>query len=209
VKHDNEEGIIYFRDGNIIHAEKGDLFGEDAFNYIMSWKGGEFSVRKNVSIPKATIFSSWQSLILESMRRADEDSPLAKDDEDQEKYWRFRKLELLLKPIKNSEGVLHIIVHSRMGIPIYYVGKFNNEQEEITGLANEISSFLRGFEKGKIILNNQPVEFLEIQFEEQTIFIYKIPYQDSFLSIVGNKRLNAGFVRFEVKKTLYQIAQLI
>lgn len=209
VKHQNEEGTIYFRDGNIIHAEKDNLVGEEAFNHIMNWKNGEFSVKKNNSIPKTTIFSSWQSLILESMRRAREDLPLEKDDEEQEKYWRFRKLESFLKPIKNSEGVLHIIIHSRIGLPIYYMGRFNNEEDSISELSNEISSFLRGFEKGTMVLNNQPVEFLEIQLEEQTIFIYKMPYQDTFLSIIGNKRLNAGFVRFEIKKILYQIAQLI
>jgi len=209
VKHDQEEGIIYFKDGNIVHAVMGDLEGEDAFHNILSWQGGEFAVNRNVTIPVETIFKNWQSLLLESMSRVDENSDLAKEDQEQEKFWRFRKIESLLSKLKSSAGVEHILIHSKIGFPIFYLGSFGKEQEKITEMGDEISALMKTFEKAKKALNNQKLEYWEVQLENQAIFLYKIPYQDAFFTVVGNKKLNPGMVRQEIKKSLMQIAQLL
>ena len=209
VKHGNEEGTIYFRDGNIVHAEKDELTGEAAFYHIMNWHNGEFSAKRSVSIPKETIFNSWQSLLLESMRRADENSELVRKDKENEKYWRSLKLESVLDKLKKTEGVQHLLLNHRNGEFIFYTGDFGKQKERITDFSNDVFLLLKNFEIGKKILNNQPLEFLEIQLENQIIFLSKIPYQEAFLTIVGSKKVNSGFVRLEIKKTLFQIAQLI
>lgn len=209
VKHDQEEGIIYFKDGNIVHAEMSELEGEDAFHHILSWQGGEFSVNRNVTIPVESIFKNWQSLLLESLRRVDETSDLAKEDREQEKFWRFRKLESLLSKLKSFAGVEHILIHSKIGFPIFYLGAFGKEQEKITEMGDEVSALMKTFENAKKVLNSQELEYWEVQLENQAMFLYKIPYQDAFFTVVGNKKVNPGVVRLEIKKSLLQIAQLI
>ena len=68
------EGKIYFRDGNIIHAETGNVGGVDAFYQILTWPEGTFLSKRNDSPKERTITSDWQFLIMEGLRIADEAS---------------------------------------------------------------------------------------------------------------------------------------
>ncbi|MCI5221559.1 MAG: response regulator [Candidatus Electrothrix sp. AR4] len=68
---DNNRGVLYFSDNEIIHAEFGELTGEEAFYRIMSWPSGTFSMLF-ASTNVRTIDSSWNFLLLEAARRIDE-----------------------------------------------------------------------------------------------------------------------------------------
>jgi two-component system, chemotaxis family, protein-glutamate methylesterase/glutaminase len=63
-----QNGMIYFRDGEIIHAETGDLGGEEAFYEILSWETGVFEGDR-VQAEKETIHENWDFLLMESVRR--------------------------------------------------------------------------------------------------------------------------------------------
>lgn len=81
VEHLNKSGIVYFRDGEIVHAELGHLDGEEAFYAVMGWTGGTFRSEPKLSTTNRTINQSLGFLILEALRRMDE----AKHSSQQEK----------------------------------------------------------------------------------------------------------------------------
>jgi CheY-like chemotaxis protein len=66
------QGSIYVQDGQIIHAQVGDLAGEDAFNRLMSLSGGQFNLKPFVQPPSITISGSWEFLLMEAARQRDE-----------------------------------------------------------------------------------------------------------------------------------------
>ncbi|RWX49361.1 two-component system, chemotaxis family, response regulator CheB [Candidatus Electrothrix marina] len=68
---EDNRGVLYFADNEIIHAEFGELTGEEAFYRIMSWPSGTFSMLF-ASTNVRTIDSSWNFLLLEAARRIDE-----------------------------------------------------------------------------------------------------------------------------------------
>jgi two-component system chemotaxis response regulator CheB len=70
---EDNRGVLYFADNEIIHAEFGELTGEEAFYRIMSWLSGTFSMLF-ASTNARTIDSSWNFLLLEAARRIDEQS---------------------------------------------------------------------------------------------------------------------------------------
>ncbi|MDQ7781253.1 MAG: DUF4388 domain-containing protein [Desulfomonilaceae bacterium] len=70
VKSRDKRGWIYFRDGEIVHAECDDLMGEEAFYAIVSWELGLFECDV-VPTETETIQESWDFLLMESMRRLD------------------------------------------------------------------------------------------------------------------------------------------
>jgi predicted regulator of Ras-like GTPase activity (Roadblock/LC7/MglB family) len=72
VEHMNKSGVVYFRDGEIVHAEQGILAGEEAFYAVMGWAGGTFRSEPKVSTTNRTIDQSVGFLILEALRRMDE-----------------------------------------------------------------------------------------------------------------------------------------
>ncbi len=67
-------GRIYMQDGEIVHAQFGDIEGLDALKVIFSLEGGTFSVDKGVKPPKKTIDVPFSNLMLEIFAQIDEES---------------------------------------------------------------------------------------------------------------------------------------
>ena len=63
VSRQEENGAIYFRNGDIVHAECGSLKGERAFFNILNWTKGTFKVDRNVLSTQRTISKDWKSLL--------------------------------------------------------------------------------------------------------------------------------------------------
>lgn len=67
-----EEGLIYFKNGEIAHAEIGDLEGKEALFTMLGWNEGRFNSQMGISPPKETITDRWEHLLLEGTRRLDD-----------------------------------------------------------------------------------------------------------------------------------------
>jgi CheY-like chemotaxis protein len=72
VRKGNNEGCIFFEDGQITHAQIGVNEGEEALFSILSWSSGSFRFVVGVKAPKKTISTNWEYLLIEGMRKADE-----------------------------------------------------------------------------------------------------------------------------------------
>ncbi|HJV89820.1 MAG TPA: DUF4388 domain-containing protein [Holophagaceae bacterium] len=67
-----QEGQIFFQDGEIIHAEAGGHTGEAAFNRILSWPGGSFHLHPNVTSLRTSIQKHREHLLLAAHQWLDE-----------------------------------------------------------------------------------------------------------------------------------------
>lgn len=72
VESEEGSGRIFLRDAEIVHAEAEGCTGEDAFNQILSWPEGRFSLQSNVSAARTTIQKGWRHLMLDAARIIDE-----------------------------------------------------------------------------------------------------------------------------------------
>src|SRR4030066_1049918 len=72
ITRDGERGVIYLNEGEIIHAECGEQKGTDAFYRILSWQEGEFLSNLGVTPPVQTIYQNWEHLLVEAVRRKEE-----------------------------------------------------------------------------------------------------------------------------------------
>lgn len=72
VQNDETSGLIFFRDGEIIHAECGGQVGEGAFYEIMQWPGGYFELQPNVTTTSHSISRNSRFLLMEAHRLLDE-----------------------------------------------------------------------------------------------------------------------------------------
>ncbi len=70
VRSGSKRGSIFFREGEIVHAQEKANKGEEAFFEILSWDLGEFLCDKTPAI-EDTIGESWDFLLMESVRRID------------------------------------------------------------------------------------------------------------------------------------------
>jgi DNA-binding response OmpR family regulator len=65
-------GSIYFVDGEIIHAETDTKQGVEAFNEIVSWRGGKVLEANDAPVPARSIQGDWQNLLLHAVQWSDE-----------------------------------------------------------------------------------------------------------------------------------------
>lgn len=65
-------GLIACNGGQIVHAETGNLQGEEAIYELLSWTEGSFRLSDNFGSLPQTINNSWSAVLMEGMRRLDE-----------------------------------------------------------------------------------------------------------------------------------------
>jgi hypothetical protein len=94
-------GEIYLQEGRIIHAELGDLEGEEAVYALAIWRKGEFRFDADVAPASQTIHKSNTSLLMEAARRLDEWRVLSKKIPSVELVPEFVVLE-------NREGQINL-----------------------------------------------------------------------------------------------------
>lgn len=63
----DREGIIYFEDGQIVHAISNGYEGEAAVREILKFIGGSFRTEKNVTSPVRTIERKWEQVLLNGL----------------------------------------------------------------------------------------------------------------------------------------------
>ncbi len=206
---ENETGIIYFHEGNIVHAETDRLEGENAFYYIMSWKGGEFSVKRNVRAPRETIHKGWQGLLLEGLRRLDESSESAVEEKERQRRERNEKMKAALEPILKSAGVEFVLVHTRAGFPITYLPDTEEGHMEAVDLGNHLSSFFTHVGELQRRMQTTGANFMELHFEDLTLIIIKVPESDAYISVVGEANTNIGFIRLELRRAVKTVKELV
>ncbi|BBO79877.1 hypothetical protein DSCO28_04430 [Desulfosarcina ovata subsp. sediminis] len=71
------QGTIFIIDGEIVHADCGEITGEEAFYQILGWQTGSFESFEVSDHPPRSIKQNYQFLIMEAARRVDEKEPEA------------------------------------------------------------------------------------------------------------------------------------
>ena len=72
LSHEDETGVIYIRNGEIIEIETGELRSEAAFYRLLAWKDGSFTTSECKTFPPQAIHIPAMSLLMEAARRNDE-----------------------------------------------------------------------------------------------------------------------------------------
>ena len=75
---EDDVGIVYFKEGIVIHAKTNSIQGEAAIDTILSWKKGRFVFNPNEETLQRTVNLPIQQVILEAARRIDEMTKIQK-----------------------------------------------------------------------------------------------------------------------------------
>ncbi|MDQ6861418.1 MAG: response regulator [Verrucomicrobiota bacterium] len=74
-----EKARVFFDNGQVRHATAPGREGVNAFNEIVSWKGGMISEVSGAGEPPRTVDIDWQVLLMEAVRKIDEDRGTASE----------------------------------------------------------------------------------------------------------------------------------
>src|SRR5207248_10689742 len=86
-----EKGRVYFESGQVRHATSPGREGLEAFNQMMTWKGGRIA-EVPPDLSKRTIDLDWQVLVMEAAQRLDEERARAKANQAQQQTSGRRKV---------------------------------------------------------------------------------------------------------------------
>ena len=75
---DNDRGLIFLKNGQMVHATVGDLTGEEAIYSLAIWNQGDFVFNPGEEADRQTITKSNTNLLMEAARRLDEWRVLSK-----------------------------------------------------------------------------------------------------------------------------------
>ena len=104
IEHAGKYGIVYFHEGQIVHAEYDPDIGEKALFRLLGLPEGKFKVENGVRAPMSTITTHWNNLLLEGLHQLD---TMHASDEGKER----RLLEMFM----NVKGVRRAAIISKEG----------------------------------------------------------------------------------------------
>lgn len=192
IEYDKHLGLIYFRDGEIIHAEDGNVSGEDAFYSIIFWPGGKFQLQPKITTTSYTIRQSMNYLLLEAHRLMDEKQ--AKNEENNKTGESKDNKKTSVEKFQNIAGVEHALLLNRSGVPesddsfeaegfaaqAIYLATFGNQLGGIFGVGN--------------------VKSAAIQSKQKHLLLFDSNDQYLSISISGDRPL--GAVEIEIRKLM-------
>lgn len=134
VNKDAYAGTIYIQEGDIVHAECGDMTGVPAFFAILGWQSGHFETLASVDQQTRTIKEPCQFLLMEAARFADEKAQEA--DEDQTPPVAAEPLKKLKVLVVDDSPIMSRIISSMMAADplIDVVGTAKNGQEALKAM---------------------------------------------------------------------------
>jgi CheY-like chemotaxis protein len=192
----DEEGLIYFKNGEIAHAEAGDLEGKDALYTILEWNEGRFNSQMGISAPKETINERWEHLLLEGMRKRDESTATERDStvlfheverafEDLGKEAAVKEWsEKFLKILSNIEGFKKGFWVDTKGNMLAIDNQAFTERE----ISVPLLMFTIASRVGKILGGSQPLRINLGSKNDQRIILM---YNHLFLMVVLRERTTA------------------
>ena len=207
---DRHKGIIYFQEGNIVHAACDNIEGKEALYTILSWEGGSFSSERGKNSPKETILDGWQSLLLEGMRRVDESRKGTGSERDVKRTSRTEKLNTIIDQIMKIEGVALTVIFDPDGFPVAsQVQPKVKEIYSINQLVPVFSNFVKQVEAIVSDMHLTQTKDMIIEFEQAILKLTHIEGKKENLIILSENKNSLSLLRMETKKQMPKLAQIL
>lgn len=165
------KGVIYFDEGQVVHAVFRGLQGDEAVHSLLALKEGLFRIENGVRTKSQTVKTPWSNLLLEGLRVLDE-----------EKDTEFGKTKDLLHEILALKGVMEAEILDKEGTIVIssvpddkregysYLIVFSLQQASL--LSDELGygdlkSFNLKTPKSKIVCLKNGDDFIVIEYDQK------------------------------------------
>ena len=114
ITHGSLEGRLWIRGGDVVDAQLQDFSGEEAFKQIFGWKTGHFEIFPGDERRPRTIYTSYESLLLDSAQTLDE-SAAVEPAADVDGLLAAPRMSRELQPLSTVRGVECLLMISGPG----------------------------------------------------------------------------------------------
>ena len=163
IEHAGKYGIIYFEEGQIVHAEFDPDIGEKALFRLLGLAEGKFKVDSGVRPPLVTINTHWNNLLLEGLHQLDTIQSTGEGKD-------MRLLEMLM----NVKGVKRAALINHTGEVVN--GDFKEEIESVLHAfsffqINKISELIKREKPRFISLVSQAHRIILAEYDKNILYI--------------------------------------
>jgi CheY-like chemotaxis protein len=177
------EGRVWVDGGDVIDAELQDLHGEEAFKQIFGWKTGHFEILPGGAKRERTIFTPYESLLLDSAQTQDETTAADGAGDPAEPQGMSRALQ----PLAAVRGVESLLLTSASGACDHWGVETPAEIAEWT------HRVLGDFQKLGEILEAGPLRTVEAGGSIRAVVMLQQNGQELMAGL--DRRLNARMIR--------------
>ncbi len=119
IEYGESAGVIYFVDGEIIHAEQGSESGEQAIYEIIKWPGGTFNIHPEMTSNVCTIHYRTDFLLLDALRRLDEENAgAAANNSAGPSVLPRRTMSKVAARLQEINNITYAVLLDKQGVPI-------------------------------------------------------------------------------------------
>jgi len=208
----DEVAVLYFDNGEVVHAEAGRLRGAEAVYHFIGWETGRFEVDPGGTPPQTTIRLPWLALVMEGKRRVDErrlqeNSRDEKEpDEMEQPMKRGERLEAAVKSIVERATALQgVAVVSLDGLIIAAALPPSLEQLRVGAVT---ASILNLSGRSVTQLERGDLQQTVVQGSKGNIVITYAGKNAVFVGVTG-PGANLGMVLLEVREGTKQIIEIL
>lgn len=195
LNHLGQDGTIFFKDGEMIHAESAGFTGDEAIYSLLRWENGTFQLKMGVEPRQRTINKPWSGILLEGMRRIDESTAgWSPDRDDEEEKTPDGELEQpdqlperIVKALSNIRDVESAVICSTDGTVLAQdKSKDPQSDAELGGIifeqADTIGGFLEGGDFQRAVLSGSKNR-VYIQQKDETVLYLNLSKRSSAESV--------------------------
>ncbi|HID38473.1 MAG TPA: response regulator [Calditrichaeota bacterium] len=206
VQKDHYKGIIYFENGDIVHAKVGNEEGEEAFYEILSWEGGSFAVQRGAKAPKESIHKGWQTLLLEGLRRLDEKRSPEEHRLVKETKKKQENMYKVLKQLSTLKDFILAAVFDSEGFPLNsIIGEKHKQKYKLSEIATTIAKLHKQIEITAMDLKMTETSEIALMFNEGICIITNILNKRAFLVLLAGQSSNLALLRMKIKGVLNEL----
>jgi predicted regulator of Ras-like GTPase activity (Roadblock/LC7/MglB family) len=210
IRRDDAQAILYFADGNVVHATlrpgegQDGLQGEEVVYRILNWEEGAFSLETGVDPPAQTIHTPWAALLMEGLQRRDEErwNTLEKEEITRRDTMSARTTTDILKDFLNVPGISTAVVVGRDGFVIETAG--GTKALNIDALGASLANAINGIEMMGQELKIRTFQDLFVEY--QGALILSRPVGDAIIALVAPDASKLGIVRYQIKPLVKELA---
>ncbi len=186
---------MYFENGTIVHASLDDQEGEGVIYELLAWEDGSFSLTQGIAPPKRTVETDWTGLLLEGMRRLDEESADLESLLDVTQATQDENLDRVARALNVMDGIDGVVICSAGGELLGQATSVDPlRQATLTALLGHRAESL-----GIALNAARPKQLLLMAEKRGTIII---PYQQNYVGISLTERASAESMVTEIQTIL-------
>lgn len=192
----SNEGVIYFADGEIIHAVQGNLTGEEAIYQIIKWPGGNFNLHPEMTSNICTIHYRTDFLLMEALRRLDEERAgvVPEGGGAGPSVTPRRTMSKIAARLQDIHGVTYAVLLDKEGTPL------QDSSMEATALATKGLFLAKSGNKLGELMGLGEIKAAAVHTRDFHLLMYDS--KQHYLSIAVKPEFNLDTVEGEIKSAL-------